>query len=108
MRVREQNAPITETIVSKHKERTMRKMIALALALAVVGFAPSAFAQDEGGEETRTKFYNFDDMLIDGQFKKPDIMKQKAREKAKFNRLSKLKKDFLPKVVETSEEQALQ
>ena len=47
-------------------------------------------------------------MLIDGQFKKPDIMKQKAREKAKFNRLSKLKKDFLPKVVETSEEQALQ
>jgi hypothetical protein len=87
----------------------MRKFIAVALALAVVGFAPNAFAQDDGGgEETRTKFYNFDDMLIDGQFKKPDIMKQKAREKAKFNRLSKLKKDFLPKVVETSEEQALQ
>jgi hypothetical protein len=46
-------------------------------------------------------------MLIDGQFKKPDIMKEKAREKAGFNRLLKLKKKFLPKVLETSQEQAL-
>lgn len=86
----------------------MRKFIALMVVAGIMGVAPGAFAQDEGGEETRTKFYNFDDMLIDGQFKKPDIMKQKAREKAKFRRLSKLKKGFLPKVVETSEEQALQ
>ncbi len=73
--------------------------------------APGAFAQDaEGGEgeETRSKFYNFDDMLIDGQFKKPDIMKEKGRKTAQFKRLSKLKKGFLPKIVETSEEQALQ
>ena len=87
----------------------MRKLMALIVGLTIVGFAPTAFAQDgEGGGETRSKFYNFDDMLIDGQFKKPDLMKQKAREKAKFQRLSNLKKDFLPKVVETSEEQALQ
>lgn len=73
--------------------------------------APAAFAQDaEGGEEgeARSKFYNFDDMLIDGQFKKPDIMKEKGRKTAQFKRLSKLKKGFLPKIVETSEEQALQ
>ncbi len=88
----------------------MKKIIAVMLAAAVVGFAPNAFAQDEGGEggETRSKFYNFDDMLIDGQFRKPDIMKSKAREKASFRRLSSLKKDFLHKVVETSEEPALQ
>ena len=83
-----------------------RTLFALVLGAVMIG-SPAAFAQDGEGD-TRSKFYDFDDMLIDGQFKKPDIMKQKAREKAKFNRLSKLKKDFLPKVVETSEEQALQ
>jgi len=84
------------------------KRIVMAMVVGVgLLMAPSAFAQDDGGD-TRTKFYNFDDMLIDGQFKKPDIMKEKAREKAGFKRLSKLKKNFLPKVLETSEEQALQ
>jgi len=66
--------------------------------------ASVAFAQDD----TKTKFYNFDDMLIDGQIKVPDAMKTEAREKAKFKRLLSLKKSFLPKVRETAEESALQ
>lgn len=82
----------------------MKKFLMVALVGAALMMSSSAFAQDG---ETRTKFYNFDDMLIDGQFKKPDIMKEKAREKAGFNRLLKLKKNFLPKVLETSQEQAL-
>lgn len=84
----------------------MRKWLAVALFGAALLITPTTvFAQD--GEETRSKFYNFDDMLIDGKFRKPDIMKQKAREKAGFKRLLKLKKNFLPKVLETSQEQAL-
>lgn len=85
----------------------MRKVFALLTATGILMSAPAAFAQDDEGE-ARTKFYNFDDMLIDGQFKKPDIMKEKAREKAQFKRLSSMKKGFLPKVLETSEEEALQ
>ena len=50
---------------------------------AVMFSSPMAFAQEDG--EARSKFYDFDDMLIDGQFKKPDIMKEKAREKASFS-----------------------
>ena len=84
----------------------MKKLIATAFFGAALLASPTVFAQDDGGE-TRSKFYNFDDMLIDGKFRKPDIMKQKAREKAGFNRLLKLKKNFLPKVLETSQEQAL-
>ena len=83
-----------------------RTLFALVLGAVMIG-SPAAFAQD-GEADTRSKFYDFDDMLIDGQFKKPDIMKEKAREKASFSRLSKLKKGFLNKVIETSEEQALQ
>lgn len=67
-------------------------------------FSASAFAQ----EDTKSKFYNFDDMLIDGQLKTPDLLKTQAREKAKFKRLLSLKKSFLPKIRETAEEQALQ
>lgn len=84
----------------------MKKVLAMALFGAALIASPAAFAQDDG--EPRAKFYNFDDMLIDGKFKKPDIMKSKAREKAGFVRLSKLKKNFLPKVQETAQEQSLQ
>ena len=82
------------------------KLCVTALVVASVMCASSAaFAQDG---ETRSKFYDFQELTLDGQFKKPDIMKSKAREKASFDKLLKLKKKFLPKVVETSEEQALQ
>ncbi len=85
----------------------MKQLIAMMVLGAAALLSPSA-AQAQDAEEPRTKFYNFDDMLIDGEFKKPDIMKNKAREKAGFKRLVDLKKNFLPKVIETSQEQALQ
>ena len=89
----------------------MKKIVMMAIVGCMMCAAPAAFAQDEGGAEggdTKSKFYDFDDMLIDGQFKKPDIMKEKGRKTAQFKRLSSLKKGFLPKIVETSEEEALQ
>lgn len=86
----------------------MRKVMVMAAAALVLLASPAAFAQDAAQGETRTKFYNFDDMLIDGQFKKPDIGKTSGREQAKFKRLSNLKANFLPKVVESADEKALQ
>ncbi len=81
------------------------KRIVSGLALGAMLLTTSlAMAQ----EETRSKFYNFDDMLIDGQLKTPDLMKAEAREKAQFKRLLDLKKSFIPKVRETAEESALQ
>ena len=81
----------------------MRRVLGIIIASAVLMTAGNAFAQD-----TKTKFYNFDDMLIDGQLKVPPGMTTKAREKASFRRLLSLKKSFLPKVRETAEESALQ
>lgn len=82
----------------------MKRAFAVLVGLAVVASAATAFAQDE----PKTKFYNFDDMLIDGQLKTPDLQRADARDKAKFNRLLKLKKSFMPKVRETAEAQSLQ
>ena len=56
---------------------------------------------------TKTKFYNFDDLLINGEYKKPQVLYTDARQKVKFERLLKLKKDFLPKLKQTEKDPAL-
>lgn len=84
----------------------MRRLVGLTVLVALVAIGAPAFGQDGG--DTKTKFYDFEDMLIDGQLKTPDMLKTQAREKAKFKRLLDLKKSFLPKVRESAEERALQ
>lgn len=83
----------------------MRRMVAAAVAVSLLMIGSSAFAQDG---EVRSRFYDFDNMLIDGEFKAPDLLKARAREKAEFQRLLDLKKSFLPKIQESTEENSLQ
>jgi hypothetical protein len=59
------------------------------------------------GQNVKTKFYNFDDLLINGQYKKPQVLYTDARQKVKFERLLKLKKDFLPKLKNTEKDPSL-
>ncbi|MFP4599329.1 MAG: hypothetical protein ACLFVJ_13810 [Persicimonas sp.] len=84
----------------------MRKIIGLLVVLAFVLTSASVFAQD-GGED-RSKFYDFDDMLVDGQLKTPDMIKMDGKGEAKFERLLDIKKSFMPKIKESTEEAALQ
>jgi len=84
----------------------MRKTIAILFAISLVLTSASAFAQDQGA--TASKFYDFDGMLVDGQLKTPDLIKNQARGKAQFNRLLSLKKSFMPKLEESANEAALQ
>ena len=66
-------------------------------------FVPSfSLAQNQ-----KTKFYNFDDLLINGEYKKPQILYTDSRQKIKFEKLLKLKKDFLPKLKSTSKDPSL-
>ena len=81
------------------------KAIAIALLLALSGFPALTVAQNDG--KSKTKFYNFDDLLIDGQYKKPKVLYTDARQKVNFERLLKLKKDFLPKLKATAKDGAL-
>ena len=62
-------------------------------------FATSVVAKPKS--KVKVKFYNFDDLLIDGQYKKPQLLYTDAKQKVRFERLLKLKKDFLPKLKET-------
>ena len=58
-------------------------------------------------KSTKTKFYNFDDLLINGEYKKPQVLYTDARQKVRFERLLKLKKDLLPKLKHTQKDPAL-
>lgn len=52
----------------------------------------------------KSKFYDFDEQLIDGEIKKPTTLYMDSREKVKFDRLMKLKKSFLPRLFSTAKE----
>ena len=77
----------------------MRKLLTtFALAALLLGAAGVASAQETpappatGGEaktgEAKTKFYNFDDMLIDGEIKKPSGLLTNSRDQVKFQRVA--------------------
>lgn len=55
----------------------------------------------------KTKFYDFDDLLINGEYKKPQIMYTDTQTKVKFERLLKLKKDFVQKLRDTKRDTSL-
>ena len=63
------------------------------------------FAQEKPSK--KTKFYNFDDLLINGEYKRPQVLWTDSRQKVKFERLLKLKKDFLPKLESTKKDPSL-
>lgn len=75
-----------------------------AFTLAGLGLlAAPAFA----AEDSKAKFYDFSDQLIDGEIKKPASIYTESRTRAKFDKLLKLKKSFRPMMLDTSREKLL-
>ena len=56
-----------------------------------MGFGGNALAADK----VKSKFYDFSEMLIDGEIKKPTALYTDARAKVRFDRLMRLDKNFL-------------
>ena len=88
----------------------MRRLTALlaaaVLAIGIVGPTAAAEKKPKGGDELRAKFYDFSDQLIDGEIKKPTALYTDARQQVKFDRLMRLKKSFIPAMMQTSKERA--
>lgn len=61
-------------------------------------------AQGVTAKQPKSKFYDFNEQLIDGERKKPITLYLDSRKKVKFDRLMKLKKSFLPKLFDTAKE----
>ncbi len=93
----------------------MRRLIMLIAGIAVLLLSAPAVAQDnqgggggDGGGDEKSKFYDFGDMVVDGELQTPEVQRTEARGQAKFERLLDLKKSFLSKVQESTEEEALE
>jgi len=52
----------------------------------------------------KSKFYDFGEQVIDGEIKKPTALYTNSRKKVQFDRLLKLKKTFIPDLMQTSKE----
>ncbi len=52
----------------------------------------------------KSKFYDFNEQLIDGEVKKPTTLYTDARKQVRFDRLLKLKKSFIPNLLNTAKE----
>lgn len=83
-----------------------RVMLGVVLVLGVMGLSGAATAQD--AVKPQTRFYNFDELLIDGELKAPPGVVYGAVDRAKFERLLSLKRSFLPQIAETARGEALQ
>tara|TARA_Y100000034_G_scaffold78239_1_gene94057 strand:+ start:657 stop:929 length:273 start_codon:yes stop_codon:yes gene_type:complete len=69
------------------------KLVLFCLVLAfTIGYCSSSEAAKP---KVRAKFYDFSDQLIDGTVKKPQTLYTDVRQKAKFGRLLRLKRDFI-------------
>tara|TARA_B100001564_G_C20448577_1_gene582365 strand:- start:282 stop:557 length:276 start_codon:yes stop_codon:yes gene_type:complete len=52
----------------------------------------------------KSKFYDFGEQVIDGEIKKPTALFTDSKKKVQFDRLLKLKKTFIPDLMQTSKE----
>ena len=72
--------------------------------LAIIFTFGLSYAKDN---PKKTKFYNFDDLLINGEYKKPQVLYTDTKQKVKFEKLLKLKKSFLPNLKNTQKDPSL-
>jgi hypothetical protein len=67
-------------------------------------FIITIFVGHSNAKQPKSKFYDFNEQLIDGQIKKPTNLYVDSRAKVRFDRLLKLKKSFLPALFKTAKE----
>tara|TARA_R110002074_G_scaffold56800_6_gene139956 strand:- start:833 stop:1087 length:255 start_codon:yes stop_codon:yes gene_type:complete len=80
----------------------VKSLYKLSLFLWVVGI--TMVISPTYAKVPKSKFYDFNEQLIDGNRKKPIMLFSDARQKVKFDRLLRLKKSFIPKLFSTAKE----
>jgi hypothetical protein len=68
-----------------------------ASILATVGYSGAGSAADEKADRKRTKI-DFEDELVEGELKKPELFYLLQKKQFNFKRLIKLRDDFIPEM----------
>lgn len=82
----------------------MRSKLVLLLILFSMGQAVSAQSKKQSQDDKRTTDINFEDELIEGEVKKPELLYLLQRKQFNFKRLIKLRENFLPEMNRTAED----
>ena len=73
----------------------------IAISMVVMN---SAYAKDDSDKEKRRTSINFEDELIEGEVKKPELFYLLQKKQFNFKRLIKLRENFLPEMRRTAED----
>ncbi|MDX9999685.1 MAG: hypothetical protein RBU30_00160 [Polyangia bacterium] len=82
-------------------------MISFALLVLLGAANPPEAASAPKAEGDRTRFYDFDELLIDGEINKPATVYTRALKSPLFDRLLRLQKSFLDQISRTSRDPGL-
>lgn len=82
----------------------LRRSLFILIASLILASAPS-WAQDKktAAAGKKTTDINFEDELIEGEVKKPELMYLLQKKQFNFKRLIKLRENFLPEMNRTAE-----
>lgn len=74
------------------------------LAVILLSVVVPTWAQQKPADDKRTTAINFDDELIEGEVKKPELMYLLQKKQFNYKRLIKLRENFLPEMRQTAED----
>tara|TARA_A100001515_G_scaffold128307_1_gene114468 strand:+ start:398 stop:673 length:276 start_codon:yes stop_codon:yes gene_type:complete len=86
------------------KNRHPLELIAAIYAAIFIAIFVLLGEESLAQKSPKSKFYDFNEQVIDGEIKKPTALYTDSKRKVKFDRLLKLKKSFIPDLMKTAEE----
>jgi hypothetical protein len=76
--------------------------------IIIISFLSTSFAYAQsakrGGGDKKTTAINFEDELVEGEVKKPELLYLLQKKQFNFKRLIKLRENFLPEMGRTAED----
>ncbi len=80
-------------------------LIAQVFFLCVSLIGVSAWAQEDGeSDESKRNIINFEDQLVEGKTKKPELVILLQQKQFNYERLIRLRNNFLPELRKTAQE----
>ncbi len=79
--------------------RTLTGLVLLLVGgVAQAQDAPSGGAEAPPDDAARTRFYDFEELELQGRKVKPKVLYTDARQRAQFEKLLELKRSFIPEL----------
>ena len=80
------------------------KNIMITLFATMLIATVAAADPPSSNSNAKSRFYNFNEQVIDGEIRRPTAIFTNSRDQARFNRLLRLKRSFLPRLFASSNE----